>query len=330
MPNNSDNLRLAHKAKNDEFYTKLEDIETELVHYRNFFKNRIVYCNCDNPERSNFWKYFYDHFNELQLKELISTHYNPNESSYALTYDGILITKTTLKGNGDFRSDECINYLKQSDLVVTNPPFSLAREFIKQLIDYNKKFIIVGSKNWITYKNVFLLFKNQQIWKGINDILYFIQPHRSFKKFGNICWFTNLPVKHEDQNITFKDWNDRFYPMYDTYPAFEVSRITDIPLTQKIILEVNSNMLVLCQQVYKNDLTILSSNNQTTKISIDKPILGVPITFIEKDYPDSIFARYFDIIGLDRYVVPRKYLVDERLSVGDRTKYARILIRAKY
>lgn len=329
MPNNSDNLRLAHKAKNDEFYTKFEDIETELVHYRNFFKNKIVYCNCDNPERSNFGKYFYDHFNELQLKELISTHYDPNESSYTLTYDGILITKTTLKGNGDFRSDECINYLKRSDLVVTNPPFSLAREFIKQLIDYNKKFIIVGSKNWITYKNVFLLFKNQQIWKGINNIPYFVQPDGSLKKFGNICWFTNLPVKHTEQDIVFKDWYDQSYPIYDTYPAFEVSRITNIPLTQKITTKINSDILGLCKQVYKNDLTILSSHKQTIKVSINKPILGLPITFIEKDYPDSTFAKHFEVIGLDRYVVPRKYLVEQRLSVNGKTKYARILIRVK-
>lgn len=329
MPNNSDNLRLAHKTKNDEFYTRLEDIEKELVHYKNFFNNKIVYCNCDNPERSNFWKYFYDHFNGLQLKELISTHYNLNESSYVLTYDGILITKTTFKGNGDFRSDECINYLKQSDLIVTNPPFSLAREYIKQLIDYNKNFLIVGSKNWITYKNVFLLFKNQQIWKGINNIPYFIQPNGSLKKFGNICWFTNLPVKHINQKITFKNWNDQPYPIYDTYPAFEVSKTTNIPLTAKITTEINSNMLDLCQQAYKDNLTILSNGNQTIKISISRPILGVPITFIEKDYPGSVFARYFEIIGLDRYVVPRKYLVDERLSVDDKTKYARVLIRAK-
>lgn len=329
MPNNSDNLRLAHKAKNDEFYTRLEDIEKELVHYRNFFKNKIVYCNCDNPERSNFWKYFYDYFNELQLKELISTHYNPNESSYALTYDGILITKTTLKGNGDFRSDECINYLKQSDLVVTNPPFSLAREFIKQLIDYNKKFIIVGNKNWITYKNAFLLFKNQQIWKGINDILYFIQPHRSFKKFGNICWFTNLPVEHNAQKITFKEWNNTDYPIYDTYPAFEVAKVSNLPFVQKTTIIINSDMLDLCKQVYKNDLTVLSKNDQTAKININRPILGVPITFIEKDYLNSMFSKYFEVVGLDRYVVPRKFLVNERLSVNSKTKYARALIRLK-
>lgn len=329
MSSKSDNLRLAHKTKNDEFYTRLEDIEKELVYYKSFFSNKIVYCNCDDPEKSNFWKYFYDHFSNLQLKQLISTHYDYNKSSYALIYDSKSITKTALSGNGDFRSNECINYLKQADLVITNPPFSLAREYIKQLIDYNKKFLIVGSKNWITYKNVFLLFKNQQIWKGINNIIYFIQPHRSFKKFGNICWFTNLPVEHNDQKITFKEWNNADYPIYDTYPAFEVAKVSNLPFVQKTTIIINSDMLDLCKQVYKNDLTVLSKNDQTAKININRPIWGVPITFIEKDYPGSVFARYFEIIGLDRYVVPKKYLVDERLSVNNKTKYARVLIRAK-
>lgn len=330
MSSNSDNLRLAHKTKNDEFYTRLEDIKAELTHYKGFFRNKIVYCNCDDPEKSNFWKYFYTHFNELQLKKIISTHYNPNKLSYTLTYDGISTTKAPLTGNGDFRLDECIEYLKQADLIVTNPPFSLAREYIKQLIDYNKKFVIVGSKNWITYKNVFLLFKNQQIWKGINNIPYFIQPDGSLKKFGNICWFTNLSVKHANQNITFKSWDDQSYPVYDTYPAFEVLRITNIPLTTKITVEVSLNMLDLCKQVYKDDLTVLNNNNQTVKISINRPILGVPITFIEKATPDSKLAKSFEIIGLDRYVVPRKYLVDQRLSINGKTKYARVLIRIKH
>ena len=329
MPNNSNNLRLAHKVKNDEFYTRLEDIEKELMHYKRFFKDKIIYCNCDDPKRSNFWKYFYDHFNDLQLKKLISTHYDPNKISYVLTYDGISTIKTSLKGNGDFRSDECIKYLKQADLVVTNPPFSLAREYIKQLIDYNKKFIIVGNKNWITYKNIFLLFKNQQIWKGINNISYFIQPNGSLKKFGNTCWFTNLSVKHNNQKITFKEWNTADYPMYDTYPAFEVSKVSNLPYVQKITFNINLDMLDLYKQVYKNDLTVLSNKNQTAKISIKRPMLGVPITFIEKDNPDSVFTKCFEIIGLDRYVVSRRQLVNERLSVNNKTKYARILIRLK-
>ena len=145
------NLFNANKLKNDEFYTRYEDIENELQHYTKHFENKIVFCNCDDPKRSNFWKYFKDNFNNLNLKKLVCTHYEKTKNSYKLEYDGVNTIKIQLLGNGDFRSDECIEMLKDIDIVVTNPPFSLFRDYVAQLMKYNKKFLIIGNQNAITY-----------------------------------------------------------------------------------------------------------------------------------------------------------------------------------
>ena len=166
------NLRKAKDAKNDEFYTQLSDIEAELSHYRTDFENKIVYCNCDNPTWSAFWKYFHLNFAELELKKLISTHYNRGNQTYRMTYTGGNDTDINagiiapLNGDGDFRSPECIELLKEADIIVTNPPFSLFREYIALLIEYDKKFIVWGNNNAITYKEVFPLNKNNKIWLG--------------------------------------------------------------------------------------------------------------------------------------------------------------------
>ena len=160
-------LSKAKKAKNDEFYTQLSDIENELKHYRKHFDGAIVLCNCDDPEWSNFWKYFYLNFDSLGLKKLVSTHFDTEKSTYKMEYEGTSEPiVTNLEGNGDFRSTECIELLKEASIVVTNPPFSLFREYVAQLMEYNKKFIIIGSQNAISYREIFPLIKDNKIWLG--------------------------------------------------------------------------------------------------------------------------------------------------------------------
>lgn len=163
------NLTNAKREKNDEFYTELSDIEKELKHYKEQFKDKIVFCNCDDPEQSNFWKYFRLNFTHLGLKKLISTHFKKEQPSYQLEFDGVDVVKTNLTQNGDFRSDECVNILKSADIVASNPPFSLFREYVAQLVEHDKQFIILGSQNAITYKDIFLLIKNNKLWLGYNS-----------------------------------------------------------------------------------------------------------------------------------------------------------------
>lgn len=168
------NLRKADSAKNDGFYTQISDIEKELVHYKKYLKDKIIFCNCDDPEESHFWKYFEMNFEYLGIKKLISTHYETEKPSYKLeiigdrNHDGKInsldIIRTPLKQNGDFRSPECIEILKEADIVATNPPFSLFREYVSQLFEYNKKFIIVGNQNAITYREFFPYIKKNMVW----------------------------------------------------------------------------------------------------------------------------------------------------------------------
>lgn len=224
------NLFNANKLKNDEFYTRYEDIENELQHYTKHFENKIVFCNCDDPKRSNFWKYFKDNFNDLNLKKLICTHYEKTKNSYKLEYDGVNTIKTELSGDGDFRSNECIETLKDIDIVVTNPPFSLFRDYVAQLMKYNKKFLIIGNQNAITYKEFFPLLKDNKVWLGYNHVKEFIRPDGTHQKFGNICWFTNLDFdkRHEILNL-LKKYNSEDYPKYDNYDAINVGKVSDIP-----------------------------------------------------------------------------------------------------
>jgi len=236
----NNNLRKANKAKNDEFYTQLSDIEKELWEYKECFKDKIVFCNCDDPEESNFFKYFALNFEYLWLKKLIATHFDPEKPSYKLEINKELdlnndwkinledIQKIKLKQNGDFRSPECIKLLKESDIVCTNPPFSLFREYIAQLIEYNKKFILLGNMNAITYKEIFKLMKENKIWAwyGFNLSLIFKSPYenkllsnikfckqkwyhwKNYIKTPAINWFTNLETKkrHEDL-LMYKTYN---------------------------------------------------------------------------------------------------------------------------
>lgn len=227
----NENLRKAKKVKNDEFYTLYEDIENELVHYKPELINKIIYCNCDNPEISNFWKYFVDNFEELKIYKVISTHFNKdNSQSYKIEFNGKEKLITPLKGNGDFKSEECIEILKESDIVITNPPFSLFRDFIKTLMEYKKGFLIIGNINAITKRDIFPYVKNDIIKIGINKIKSFVEPNGNIKKMGNVYWYTTLKNDKVYQPfISLKKYNPDEYQKYDNYDAINVDRVKDIP-----------------------------------------------------------------------------------------------------
>ena len=239
MAKNS-NLHNAKSAKNDEFYTQLTDVAKELMHYKEHFRGKVVLCNCDDPTWSAFWKYFHLNFEVLGLKKLISTHYDREEATYKMEYEGgddnniETGVKTPLEGNGDFRHQECIELLKEADIVVTNPPFSLFREYVAQLMEYGKKFIVIGSMNAITYKEIFPLLKDNQMWLGCNSVKEFIQPDGSIKKFGNIYWYTNLDHKKRHEELIFwKHYTPEEYPKYDNYDAINVDKVNEIPVDYK-------------------------------------------------------------------------------------------------
>lgn len=280
------NLHAAKVAKNDEFYTRFEDInfEINLVEhgYRPFFKDKVVYCNCDDPDESNFWKFFKARFNGLKLKKLISTHYDQEgKSSYKLEYDGERVVKSELDGNGDFRSPECVELLKESDIVVTNPPFSLYREFVALLTKYEKKFVIWANNNSVTYKEIFPLIKDNRMWLGYtcNKTLSFAVPEgyrydeketakindgKHYGKVPAISVFTNLeiPKRHEPMLLggSYERGSKKgMFPKYDNYDAINVDRVCDIP------------------EDYDG-------------------VMGVPITFLDKYCPEQ-----FEIVNANDY-----------------------------
>jgi len=334
-------LQDAKKNKNDEFYTQLNDIAKELKNYKYYFKNKIVYCNCDDPYESNFFKFFALNFNTFKLKKLIATSYsgspivggqmalhnfkglNNKDQVYKIEItemkdynkDGAIdlsdvewmlknkkYVSTPLKQGGDFRSDECKKILKDVDIVVTNPPFSLFRDYIEQLVKYKKKFIIVGNTNALTYKEIFKLFKENKIRTGYTNFnvgMFFVVPN-NWKKYHHIdnhgnkiarvstsCWFTNFKIKkNNDIIILCKKYNKKDYPKYDNYNAINVNNINDIPMDYK-------------------------------------GVMGVPITFLNKYNPDQ-----FEIIGqmvttkIDSFNFGYPYINGEKI-------YARILIKNK-
>ena len=243
------NMTAARVAKNDEFYTRLEDIENELKHYKRHFKNKVVFCNCDDPEWSNFWKFFYARFDAFGLKRLVGTHYNKDnqddttENAYVLVCEVVekdaagklRTTKTVLQGDGDFRSPECVELLEQADIVCTNPPFSLFREFVALLIEKKKKFLIIGHMNAISYRGMFSLIQKNNVWLGITSPKKFrIKLNQEeYKSFGNICWFTNLDHKQRNEEmVLYKSYagNEADYPTYANYKAINVDKIKDIPM----------------------------------------------------------------------------------------------------
>jgi len=302
------NLHKANKAKNDEFYTQLSDIERELGHYKDHFKGKTVLLNCDDPKESNFWRYFSMNFEFLGLRKLISTHYERDTSSYKLEItadineDGKInnldTIKTPLKQNGDFRSPECVELLKEADIVVTNPPFSLFREYVALLIEHDNKFLIVGNKNAITYKETFKYIKGNRLWLGYSSPNEFDTPSGTTKKIKGLCrWFTNLETKERHEELilwkTYKG-NESDYPTYDNYNAINVDKVKDIPVDYE-------------------------------------KAMGVPITFLDKFNPEQ-----FEIVGMvssagyDAEIVglPFLGLKDARPIVKSKNIYARFLIKA--
>ena len=279
------NLRKASKAKNDEFYTQLSDIEKELKHYKNQFRNKVVYCNCDDPFESNFFKYFAGNFNALGLKQLIATSYKPSPIANTqldlfgnieavepakgrpkITANKFIINEVNgafdlrdiahqlkanknnewspLDGEGDFRSPESIELLKLADIVVTNPPFSLFRDYVAQLIEYNKKFLIIGTNNAIHYKEIFPMIQKNKLWLGYNNgPKKYLVPNnyegksvviiegQKYMPMGNTSWFTNLDTtKRHEKLVLYKKYSPEEYPRYDNYNAIEVGRVADIPV----------------------------------------------------------------------------------------------------
>lgn len=224
------NLGKAKNAKNDEFYTQISDIEKELVHYKDHFRDKVIFCNCDDPEESNFWKYFMLNFQHLGLKKLISTHYHEEESTYKLEYDGENIVRTELEQNGDFRSPEAIEILEESQIICTNPPFSKFIDYINQLVEYDKKFLIIGNANAITYKDVFPLLRENKVWLGYSPRgMDFLLPNGDLKNV-NACWFTNLEhSKRHEEIILYKKYTPEEYPKYDNYDAINIDKVKDIP-----------------------------------------------------------------------------------------------------
>lgn len=317
------NLQKANKEKNDEFYTQLSDIENELRHYKEHFKDKVVYCNCDDPRVSNFFHYFSYRFEHLGLKKLITTCYksqnrdlfssNQSDKAIWLEYNGDKngdkvpnpeeIGVHELKGDGDFRSPESIELLKQADIVVTNPPFSLFREYVAQLMEYEKNFVIIGSLNAITYKDIFKYIKDDKLWLGYGfngGNAYFKTPHAKefasgvydeetgLVKFRNVTWFTNLEIqKRHEELILYKTYNESDYPKYDNYEAIEVSKTKDIP-------------------VYFDGA------------------MGVPISFLDKYSP-----KQFEILGLDDHRLEYPNWRGRGPDINGKPIYRRIIIKHK-
>ncbi|MCM1059838.1 MAG: adenine-specific methyltransferase EcoRI family protein [Eubacterium sp.] len=228
------NFAAAKKNKNDEFYTQLSDIEKEIFNYEYLLRGKKILCNCNDDFSSGFWRYFSHNFIRLRLKSLTAVKYTSDKPSYMLEMyfenDEVKTVKTNLSGNGDFRSDECIRLLEKSDIVITNPPFSLFREYIALLLKFNKRFLIVGNSNAVTYKDVFMNFKDNKLWFGVNSVRNFIQQDGKICSFGNILWYTNLNYEKQYEKLKpYKKYSESAYSVYDNFPAIEVGRAADIP-----------------------------------------------------------------------------------------------------
>ena len=303
MKNNNTSLHSAKKEKNDEFYTQLEDIEKECFHYAKHFKNKIVLCNCNDVLHKNFTLYFYRNFKTLGLKKLIATGYKVDgEHGKVCSYDGNEWTMKMLEGDGGYSSNECIEFLKESDIVVTNPPFSLFRDYVATLMKYNKKFLIVGNMNAITYKEIFPLIKNDDLWLGygfsggnayfefVGDSNYaegVFDKETGLVKFRNCHWFTNLNHNKRNTHIKlYKKYNEEEYPKYDTYDAIEVGKTKDIPM------DYNG-------------------------------VMGVPITFLDKYCPEQ-----FVIFGEANHGKDCEWDLFKP-TVNGKTIFKRILIKHK-
>ena len=237
------NLHTAKKVKNDEFYTRYEDIEAEVMKYRKYFYDKIVYLPCDDPveKKSEFWSFFVNNFDAFGLKKLIATHYNENGKAYKIwiesdtTGDGYIDDGDALQedliGNGDFRSPECIEILDECDIVCTNPPFSLMKEFLPLILKHNKEFLIIGPLNAATYKEIFPFILEKRIWSGYNNVRHFTSPDGNTRTLGNVFWYTNLPNRSLTEELVLtKKYDPSSYDKFDDYDAININRVTDIPM----------------------------------------------------------------------------------------------------
>ena len=232
-------LHRAKREKNDEFYTKKKDIENELIHYHKHLKDKIVYCNCDDYRKSKFVEYFVENFEKIGLKKLISTGFSKDGQGTYSEYDGTVFKTGLLSGNGDALGEECTEILKQTDVVVTNCPFSIFRKYVSHLMKYGKKFLIIGNMNAITYKEIFPYIKNNELWLGMNWVKDFVQPNGEVKKFGNICWYTNIPHSRRNTPLDlYKKYSADEYPKYENYDAIEVSKVSEIPINYDNVMGV--------------------------------------------------------------------------------------------
>lgn len=304
-------LNKAKSVKNDEFYTRLEDIEKEIIHYKKHFKNAIVYCNCDNPKHSNFWRYFHINFTNLGLKKLMATHLSTKDSPACLMeyiggcdFDVTVGTITPLQGNGDFRSDECVKLLRECDIVVTNPPFSLFREYVTLCLTTNVQFLILGNQNLSCSNELFSYVLNGHIQYGVSmnrrGMRFYIPEHMKdvhknvlldengyFVHLGCIRWYTNIQHDFIPKPLVLtKHYNSLDYPKYDTYDAIEVDKVKNIPCDYD-------------------------------------GVMGVPITFLDKWNPQQ-----FEVIGEFNHGCGNEYDLAKPIINGKEI-YKRIAIRRR-
>lgn len=346
--NKNGNLRKAKTEKNDEFYTRLTDIEKELKHYIKYLRDKVVFCNCDDHRESNFFKYLSLNFEKIGLKKLITMGYKADGKGVVHIYEGDKngnrivddeeVTTIELQGNGDFRSEESIAFLKEADVVITNPPFSLFREYVAQLVEYGKKFLIIGNMNAITYKEIFPLIKEEKLWFGVKCFgggMDFVQPNfdpTKCKKYRiedgkgvvNIMgciWFTNIPTDNEKSKecieLTEKYYgNEDKFPKYDNYDAINVDKVDQIPYDYMGVIGVPITFLgkwnpnaTHTNTITTNEFEIIGGFNGYKKSDSVSGLLCGSVT------------EYYDKNGiLKTWTGP---------TINKKTKYFRILIRRR-
>ena len=299
MPGN-DNLHMSKSGRQDEFYTKISTIEDELKHYREHFTGKVVFCNCDDPTWSNFWKFFQNNFYYLGLKKLISTHYEPNGKSYKLEIvaqdNGNQLklpdyVKTPLNGDGDFRSPECLKLLKESDIVCTNPPFSLSKEYIPTLMESGKKFIVLGNINHSTFKEIFHYIIDRKLYIGYNSGHFWFRVPNDYeekktdfkidengvkwRRMGNICWYTNFDIEVRHQPLLlYREYNAQDYPTYDNYDAIHINEVKDIPMDYDGIMSVPVTYLAShCEEQFEI-LGKFDGGSKSNPLDLAKPTLN--------------------------------------------------------
>ena len=295
-------LHRAKREKNDEFYTKKKDIESELIHYHKHLKDKIVYCNCDDYNKSKFVEYFMENFEKIGLKKLVSTGFSKDGQGTYSEYDGTVFKTGFLSGNGDALGEECTEILKQADVVVTNPPFSLFRKYVSHLMEYGKKFLIIGNQNAITYKDIFQYIKNNELWLGMNWVKDFVQPNGEAKKFGNICWYTNISNNRRNEPLDlYKKYSADEYSKYENYNAIEVSRVSEIPMDYYNVIGVPITFLYKYCPTQFEILGLAADNRDECEIFI-------------KGTPTYINEKHKRFVGM---------------VLNHKPTYARILIRRK-